>query len=391
MSESPKRNPAERSRLTESELPARRDFAEIDCSGLLRAVAMLEAGSPGAASAVALLRLEIVRLQKQGQIVGEALQHSTVELRQLRESAERVQVQQQDEQRQLQDQNDRFVASMIQEHEAELASLRRERDAAIDRVRELSRGITRVGTPSTASSYNLSSAKTLHSTSFAEVSELRARVDDLLHERERSLRLLRQLAEQRDQAESRLQTTLAAIGNNAASLPKFARGEAAIRASTASRLRSDAIAPDGHGEPTLPQQRGVAISPQVASESQQASTSTEHGAAAANAPFALASPNVPLRSRDRGADSKDSRLGALENPDEWDVGSDDRNEPIHPAESSTPGSSPHHPIPSTSMSGSLSISGERVERCGAYSLGAEELAVERVFVHRNPRIPPRGT
>ena len=101
---------------------------------------------------------------------------------------------------------------MIAEHETQLQSLRRERDAAVDRVRELSRGISRIGGLSTPNLRRIS-VSNLPTTNAAdnEVTLLRARVDELLFERERSLKLLRHLAEQRDQAESRLQVVLSSV------------------------------------------------------------------------------------------------------------------------------------------------------------------------------------
>jgi hypothetical protein len=213
MSEQSNDNPKPDAPPTPSESPARRDFAGIDCSGLGRTVELLATGHLDRESAVALLRHELAIVQRQAESNCDLLQKSTVELRQLRESALREQVQKEDEQRQLQDQNDRFVANLIHEHDVEKAAIRRERDAAIERIRGLSRGIVRAGSTSATGLQRVSVNAALRSACPPQdVVELRARLDELLNERDRSLRLLRQLAEQRDQAESRLQATLASIG-----------------------------------------------------------------------------------------------------------------------------------------------------------------------------------
>jgi hypothetical protein len=218
MSEQSNDNPKPVAPTIPSELLANRDFAGVDSAGLTRAIDLLASGHLDGESAAALLRHELATVQRQSEATCDLLQKSSIELRQLRESAQREQVQMQDEQRQLQDQNDRFVANLIHEHDVEKATLRRERDAAIDRVRELSRGLTRSGSSSTASMPGVSINTAIRSAPPAQdVIELKARIDELLHERDRSLRLLRQLAEQRDLAENRLQ---AALASTSSAIPK---------------------------------------------------------------------------------------------------------------------------------------------------------------------------
>ncbi|MGE5788157.1 MAG: hypothetical protein ACM3ZE_26415, partial [Myxococcales bacterium] len=194
-----------------SQLRAAGDHCALDCSGLARAIDTLSSGEMGMDPCVALLRHELTRIQQQAGAMQNQLRESAIALRQLRESAKLEVVQKQDEQKQLQNGNDRFVANLIQEHESELAAVRRERDAAMDRVRELSREINRASGISSPGLPRVSNLPALRgAAASSEVDELRGRVEELLRERERSVRLLRQVAEQRDQAERRLRETRAA-------------------------------------------------------------------------------------------------------------------------------------------------------------------------------------
>ncbi|HEY5958900.1 MAG TPA: hypothetical protein VIV60_20210, partial [Polyangiaceae bacterium] len=210
MSERSKENANEvRQSLNE---PADDEVMRVDCGGLTRAIEMLAGGSLEGEPLLLLMRHELAIVQRRAQLVSQLLQRASVELRQLRESSQREQLQRLDDQRQLQEQNDRFVSSLIQDHEQELQSVRRERDAAIDRVRELSRGMTRVGGGSSGNLPRTSISAAANGLAPPdENAELRTHIDELLFERERSLRLLRQLAEQRDQAETRLQTVLSEV------------------------------------------------------------------------------------------------------------------------------------------------------------------------------------
>jgi hypothetical protein len=332
-----------------SELPARRDVAGVGCAGLARAIEMLASGSLKGESAVALLRHELASVQRQAEFVSDLLQRSSVELRQLRESAQRDQVERQDEQRQLQDQNDRFVANLIQEHDLEMASLRRERDAAIDRVRDLSRGITRVGG---TSSSNLRRAPTnaaiRPAASSQEVAELRARVEDLVRERERSLKLLRQLAEQRDHAEARLQATVASVGS---------------------------VADSTQHRPGV-----MAHQPSIARGPEHESSPVPEAARVPTAPSAAA--------------CADAAAGVLENPEAWDI-TDGPNEasPVVKAHSgATPelGVNARAELESAPVAATPVNSG-RSEHLGAYTMHGEQLCVEEVFVHRGRKNVPKST
>lgn len=175
----------------------------------MRAVSLFENGILQKEAIVSLFKHELEHLQKQAETLYAFAQQTSIELRQRRESQEQRGTEPTEVNRTLEEDNDQFVAQLIAEHETQVLALRRERDAAIERVRELSRGLSRIGGLSSpnlrrTSSSNLPAA----STSDSDVALLRARVDELLFERERSMKLLRQLAEQRDQAESRLHVVL---------------------------------------------------------------------------------------------------------------------------------------------------------------------------------------
>jgi hypothetical protein len=224
--------------------PGRADLPVVDCSGLGRVIELLAAGGIDGEAGLGLLRQERASVQQQASAANELLEKALVELRQLRESQEREQLQKRDEQRQLQDGNDQFVANLLHEHEVEMAALRRERDAAFERIRDLSRGITRVGTNSIPSMARVSDSNALNpasSSGSTESTELKARVEELLLERERSLRLLRQLAEQRDRAESRLRAALngASSGAPAPAVPAAEPQNSAARAANKPRLGED--------------------------------------------------------------------------------------------------------------------------------------------------------
>ncbi len=365
MSEQSNDNPKSEARPTPSESPARRDFAGVDCSGLARAVELLATGHLEGEAAVALLRHELATVQRQAESNCDLLQRSSVELRQLRESAQREQVQKEDDQRQLQDQNDRFVANLIHEHDAEKTTIRRERDAAIDRIRELSRGITRAGSTSSASMQRVSVNTAIRSAPPAQdVVELKARIDELLYERDRSLRLLRQLAEQRDQAESRLQATLASIGagSEGRSAPILERQQLATSAHDGSRRSAVA--------PTEP---GVTLS---------------HSAAAPLPPGSVRTPTLP-----NGPHSNAAELASLEDPDNWEIGPPAvvggavRSDQAYRTEltgATKSNSSPHTPS-------AHHLAKDENERSGAYSMVAGELASDEVYVSRTPKHVPKNT
>jgi hypothetical protein len=344
-------NPKQGTRQIPSELPARRDVAGVGCAGLARAIEMLASGSLNGESAVALLRHELASVQRQAEFVSDLLQRSSVELRQLRESAQRDQVERQDEQRQLQDQNDRFVANLIHDHDLEMASLRRERDAAIDRVRDLSRGITRVGATSSSTLRRApTNAGIRPAPSLQEVAELRARVEDLLRERERSLKLLRQLAEQRDQAEARLQATMASLGSV--------------------------------GPPTPDRPAALSHEPSSGGSRPEKESST--------------SPNPSSVPTEPSAASMGSAAAVLGDPDAWDVGGGPNEgnavmagpRPAAPELSANSSdaarASPHGPSAPQANNG-------RDEHLGAYAMLGEQLSAEEVFVRPGRRGVPKAT
>jgi hypothetical protein len=187
-----------------------KELARVDYGGLIRAISLLENDVLQKDAIVSLLKHELDQIQKQSESLFAIAQQTCIELRQSREErpstsghepAEGV--------RSIQEGNDEFVAQLIAEHEAQVRTLRRERDIAVDRVRELSRGLSRIGGLSTPNLRRISTSNLPAVTpNDNDVSLLRARVDELLFERDRSLKLLRQLAEQRDQAESRLHVVI---------------------------------------------------------------------------------------------------------------------------------------------------------------------------------------
>lgn len=226
------------------ELRAIGECFAVDYSGLARAIEALSAGELGAEPCAALLRHELARVQQQVSSLLSELRDSTVTLRQLREAAQFGLVQKQDQQKQeqhkqLQDENDRFVANLLQEHESELAAVRRERDAAMDRVRELSRELNRSNGTSSPNLPRVSNLPALRvTTAFSEVDELKSRVEELLRERERSVRLLRQVAEQRDEAERRLRESRPADSRPSASSRSGSGISAGVEGSEPRRTRT---------------------------------------------------------------------------------------------------------------------------------------------------------
>jgi hypothetical protein len=344
-----------------SELPARRDMAGVDCTGLARAIELSASGSLQGDALVALLRHELANVQRQAQTVTDLLQKSAVDLRQLRESAQREQVQKQDEQRQLQDQNDRFVANLIHEQEVELMALRRERDAAIDRIRELSRGITRVGSTSSGSLSRVSVTAASSTPTAQEVLELKARVEELLYERERSLRLLRQLAEQRDHAESRLQAAHSPMGPGGTTGAELGPERTPL---TGVGLTHDRL---------QCRQAPAAHQPEVVHGTAQALS-------ASDSPVRV--PTLPSKATSSGAE-----MGILENPNGWDIG---ESENLPTGEG--PGSAGNRrdaitDPPAPEVPRAIG----RLDRAGAYSMHADELTTEEVFVSRGPRNAPKST
>jgi hypothetical protein len=183
-----------------------KELARVDCGGLIRAISLLENDVLQKDAIISLLKHELDQVQKQSDSLFAFAHQTCIELRQIREERPSTSGREPTEGvRSIQDGNDAFVAQLISEHEAQVRALRRERDIAVDRVRELSRGLSRIGGLSTPSLRRISTSNLpAVSPNDNEVSLLRARVDELLFERDRSLKLLRQLAEQRDQAESRL-------------------------------------------------------------------------------------------------------------------------------------------------------------------------------------------
>lgn len=195
---------------------SREGLPDINLQGLTRAIARLDGSSNIEPTVLAVIQRELLALE--GQVVNLAsfAQKVNIELRKLRENREQDDRVQADRLRAVESTNDTFVAQLIAEHDAEVVTLQRERDAAIERVRELSRGISRVGGMSSpsirrASTARLTAAAPLNS----DNAILHARLEELQGERERSLKLLRQLAEQRDKSESRYQALLAEVGRTA--------------------------------------------------------------------------------------------------------------------------------------------------------------------------------
>lgn len=353
-------NPKLAARPMTSEPQAYRDFVGVDCAGLARAIELSASGHVDGDAAAALLRHEFAGVQRQIEVICNQLHQSCVELRQLRDSAQREQVQKQDEQRQLQDQNDRFVANLIHEHDIEKATLRRERDAAIDRVRELSRGIVRASSSSSASMPRVSVNSAIRSAPPPQdVVELKARIDELLYERDRSLRLLRQLAEQRDLAESRLQATMAALGSNGtagASNAQTVTGNVERPASVASR-----------SAPTP--------NPQMVTRSAGTATATP-------TPGLARTPASPAQPR---PESQAVELAALEDPNNWEVG------PPALAANTVPVVPIAPKVDDNRFAGSPEVAKDVRDVSGAYSLVAAELSIEEVHVSRLPRNVPKGT
>lgn len=121
------------------------ELAALDLSDLARAIEMVGSSEIGAEPLCVLLRNELDHVKEQVDSLVLRLNQSALELRQLRESMPEALLRNEEEQRELQERNNRFVAKLLEEHAAVLETVRRERDAAIQRVRELSRELTNSG------------------------------------------------------------------------------------------------------------------------------------------------------------------------------------------------------------------------------------------------------
>lgn len=173
--------------------------AEATLSALMRAVQQVTTGVSGAQEANEKLASELGRvremlasaneqrlaLKNRVQILEDELRRSERALRELRAEAER-------DRSFLMEEQDRFLAALLEEHERELAKLRRELDegrasdfaAVIPSEKKTLPGLARVTEP--------------QDPGFAE---LRAELDRLLTERDRSRDLLRRVQMQRDDAQ----------------------------------------------------------------------------------------------------------------------------------------------------------------------------------------------
>lgn len=125
--------------------PKASELPELDFAGLTLAIEMVSRSAADPEALATLLRNELVRLREQAGALVRRFAQSTLELRRLLENTPETVAHQHDELRRSQEQNDRFVVRLVDEHETELAELRRERDTAIARVRELSRELARAG------------------------------------------------------------------------------------------------------------------------------------------------------------------------------------------------------------------------------------------------------
>lgn len=126
------------------------ELAALDLTDLAGAIEMVKSSDIGAEPLCTLLRNELSRVKDRVDALVLRLNQSALELRQLRESVPEALLRNEEERRQLQEQNDQFLAKLVEEHAAALETACRERDAAIQRVRELSRELTRSGASSCA-------------------------------------------------------------------------------------------------------------------------------------------------------------------------------------------------------------------------------------------------
>ena len=373
-------------RRNTADLPLQKDYIGIDTSGLRRALTLLDSGDMLPQTVASVLRQELLGLEKRADTLLAYAQRVSVEHRQLRESKEQALVEQEDAVRQLQDENDKFVEQLIAEHESEVQALRRERDAAIDRVRELSRGLSRVGSMSSPSIRRVSSASlpAAHSAS-SDTTLLRARIDELLFERERSLRLLRQLAEQRDLAETRLHAVLhgAAAENHSTGQPRLPHSQ---------RTPTDRV----RGAVTAVEAGVTANSALVSAEARNADPWIDPRTASDQKlehPFVEPLGSVATVSA-LGVNSAVIRTAAQSTPinagpeeasfDEWDL-----TLPTAPTPSLGPalpalGPDKTSPAAGRSQPATRRTSNVQLERAGTYSMASEELPAEEVILLRKP-------
>ena len=382
----PSNSPPSERRNT-ADLALQKDYIGIDTSGLRRALTLLDSRDMLPETVASVLRQELLGLEKRADFLLAYAQRVSVEHRQLRESKEQALVEQEDAVRQLQDENDKFVEQLIAEHESEVQAQRRERDAAIDRVRELSRGLSRVGSMSSPSIRRVSAANlpAAHSAS-SDTALLRARIDELLFERERSLRLLRQLAEQRDLAETRLHAVLngATAENHRSGQPWLPHSQraptdrvrgpvAAVESGVTANCALAASAEAPNADPW--------IDPRTESDQKLeppfveplGSVATVSALGAYSAVIRTAAQSTPINAVPEEASF-----------DEWDL-----TLPTSPTPSlgpALPALGPDKTSPAAGRSQPVirRTSNMQLERAGTYSMASEELPAEEVILLRKP-------
>jgi hypothetical protein len=338
----------------------------------------LERGELDVTTLAPVLGRELSTLRAQIDALLAHAHHDAIELRKARESSAKGEFEREEQLRSIQDENDKFVAQLIADHENEAQALRRERDSAIERVRELSRGVSRVGNVSLPSArrVSLSNVPALPPTQ-EEVAQLRARVEELCFERERSLKLLRQLAEQRDDAESRLQQALA----------RLAQTEGAITSLRSSANPTPLTPPACDGVARALGAPSIDLLPDPLSFP----VSTPSPAIHPGHPAALADSAVVRTAQAVVLEAKSSASEGLD----WDLSTPEKSpgtsalvkamarDDFGEAQSSgerTPGSSE----PSIPLLRKKSLPG--LERAGAYSVSASEIPVEEVVLTRVPHL-----
>ncbi|MGC4065553.1 MAG: hypothetical protein QM784_13085 [Polyangiaceae bacterium] len=354
------------------------DLPRVDTAPLQRTLGRLERGELDIATLNPVLGRELSTLRSQIDALQAHAHHIAIELRKARESSAKGEFEREEQLRSIQDENDKFVAQLIADHEAEAQALRRERDSAIERVRELSRGMSRVGTVSMPSLRRVSlSNVAATSPTQEEVAQLKARVDELCFERERSLKLLRQLAEQRDDAENRLQQALVRVSppetgstssrdSRGASLPVAPTCDGVTRALGGPSIELLADSPPSPVSGPSPAIAAAASA--VLADS--AVVRTAHVVSSAAAPSGGDTLDWDLSTPEKSPGTS-ALVKAMARDDFGEV----QSKGERPAGSSEP---------SIPLLRKKSLPG--LERAGAYSVSASEIPVEEVVLTRVPHV-----
>jgi hypothetical protein len=176
---------------------------EASLSGLMQAVQDLSRGVSSARDANEQLVHELDTLRRLLEVSGEEQRTLKQRLAALEHEREHERRQDAVDKTRLQDQYDAFLADLIGDHEQALDELRRERDAAQERIAVLEARMLSLSTlPPPSSGRAAASALEHVAGAGEELLRLQASLEKLGHERERTREALHRLQQQRDEAQT---------------------------------------------------------------------------------------------------------------------------------------------------------------------------------------------